>query len=184
VFEIIPSVKAHLVNGWADLWGVHSVDRFKPYFSQVVEQDYFSLLPNLFRNKKLARRLAVLVCPNDIVIAHSNGCTASWLALWEGMNPRAMFWLHPALPSEIELPRTFTGRIYVIWSKADWVGHFAKIAGWIFPWVKWGAMMQTGYIGHDPRMRNEEVPGEWHLDVFLPANVIRVVQLIKEELRA
>ena len=153
--------RAWLLHGF-NVWdgGEGSIDKFIPALVgadfDVVEFDYGWLGPVGVKamDGRLAKLLAKLVRPGDVVIAHSNGCCIAQMAADLGAPFAVMVFISPALDRDAPLP-AHIGERHVWHTPSDeWVTK----ARWI-PFVKWGDMGAVGYQG-DPSTRTINFNGE------------------------
>ncbi len=136
--------------------GTGSIDKLIPALVgadfEVVEFDYgwMFLLGAKLRDRFLARKLAKMVQPGDVVIAHSNGCCIAQMAAELGAPFAVMVFISPALDRDAERPAQ-VGERHVWHTPSDeWVTK----ARWL-PFAKWGDMGAVGYQGKpDERTKN------------------------------
>lgn len=96
-------------------------------------------------------RIYTAIRGKDVIIAHSNGCLYTLMALQlldpQFHHPKVIF-LAPPVNSHAEIPECID-KLWVYYTPNDWLVRFS---GWIYK--AWGKMGQIGYQGHDPRVRN------------------------------
>lgn len=163
-----------LVHGFAS-WrsGRLDIDKLTPYFRQaefeIVNFDYgfhFLVTPN---NSKWAARLAAMIQPNDVIVAHSNGCLITQLATLITPAPpiRALALLNPAMDDKVQFgPQVNT--VDVFYTPFDLPIRFGSFLPFGHPW---GTAGVRGVTTGDHRIRNHDmtryaVPIRSHLGIF------------------
>lgn len=168
------------IHGWASPWsGRNDIDTLEPTFRQrgyeVLGFDYGFRLITTPKNPKFAHKLAAMLQPNDIIIAHSNGALVALLASKLPViplgTPLTVVLIRPALETDakFDIP---VKRIIVYYSPFDEaIQGFARWLPFRHPWGPAGA---EGLL--DPRAENvcaPEMPVEsrsyFHLDWSFPS---------------
>jgi hypothetical protein len=121
---------------------------------------YILMLSAHWLNRRAATRLAAVLQPGDIVIAHSNGCHIADLAMrkWPDIESTCrLVALSPALDKDYAFS--------VGWETVDVFYNPGDRLSWLarhIPCHPWGAMMGAGIMGRRLRMlpqeRNHNIP--------------------------
>lgn len=93
------------------------------------------------RNKGIAATLKTILQPDDIVIAHSNGCAITYLAMEMGATCKHVVLINPALDADKEIANV--RNVTVFYSPTDKWTWLAKF----IPWSPWGAQGRKGFTG-------------------------------------
>lgn len=123
--------------------------------SPVVYHEYGDIwaVQTRMKNPGIARRLAKLIEPGDVLLGHSNG-NAIWMrSLLEGAPARGLVILNGALEPDIEFPKPLDF-VHAYWNPDDEVVPLTEvpIMRRVFFDPLWGEMGRTGYTGTDPRV--------------------------------
>lgn len=120
-----------------------------------------------FKNPELARRLAALAGPEDIIIGHSNGACLAWLAAQQTRVGGLVF-INPALDHDAVMPVGV--RFAQVYYNA---GDHAVQLSRLLLWHPWGGMGHCGATVPDQRVENIDcantpgLPRIWgHSDIF------------------
>lgn len=105
------------------------------------------------KNPGIARRLAKLVEPGDVLIGHSNGNAVCIRALLEGAPAQGLVILNGALEPAVELPRQLRWA-QVYWNPGDEAVPLTEVPIFrrVFFDPLWGEMGRVGYTGKDSRV--------------------------------
>lgn len=126
-----------------------------------------------FLNASRAKKLAAIIQPGDVLLAHSNGCTLTWMASHRGAPISGAILLNPALDTE-----------KVLAPQVKWVNlYFNKddtavgLAG-IFIDHPWGPQGRDGISVNDIRYlqvptHDGHPPVSGHSDVLTPEKLPR-----------
>lgn len=103
------------------------------------------------------------------IVAYSNGCWATAIAMDKGYPADHLVLINPALNQKYVFP-THVKRIDVYYSPNDyatWLGKWYRRIVNLMPWRwdsphGWGAMGQVGYTGDDPRVYNHNMGNVSH----------------------
>lgn len=163
------------IHGWASPWsGRNDIDTLEPTFIkrgyEVSSFDYgwhLIITPN---NPKVARKLAAMIEPNDILVTHSNGAHIALLASRLTTAFSTVVLIRPALDTDA-IFGIGVKRIIVYYSPFD--PAIQGVARWIPFKHPWGAAGSEGM--DDPRAENynaSTMPDEsrsfGHLDWSFP----------------
>lgn len=109
-------------------------------------------LQTRMKNPGIARRLAKLVEPGDVLLGHSNGGAVCIRALLEGAPARGLVVLNGALEPDIEFPKQLDF-VHVYWNPEDAAVPLTEVPIFrrVFFDPLWGEMGRVGYTGKDPR---------------------------------
>lgn len=143
---MIPQKRILLVHGIYSREGESSVWHMKAPLEKatglpvvVFEYGYEHIIQARFENPAIAKRLAHIMEPGDIVVNHSNGAAVTWLATQnEGARPSGVVMINPAL-DEWRMPLCDWAHVY--YNAEDeivWLSHL--LIGNI-----WGEMGKTGF---------------------------------------
>lgn len=133
--------------------GAATTDQFAPLLRDVgyepVQLDYgwTGLVGVRLCNGKLARWLARLSRPGDVVLAHSNGCAVAAKAVDYGAELSGLVFLNPALDRDWA-PGPAVQWWHVYYNARD---PWTAAARWL-PWHPWGAMGHDGPSSEDTRL--------------------------------
>lgn len=157
----------HLVHGFnvAD-YGSATVGKLAPFFEErgfsvrVHGYRWTWLFTLRARNQRVAKALAEVVEPGDVLVGHSNGCAIIDQCLsryaWRRGHGFGIIYINPALPREQPMP-SGSDWLHVYSAKSDepvvWGSRLRRWTSWL-PWSShpWGAMGAYGYVGDDPRV--------------------------------
>lgn len=130
----------HAKEGESNVWNMKKpLEQATGLPVVVFEYGFVNFAQARFQNPAIAKRLAHIMLPGDIVVNHSNGAAVTWLATHkEGARPAGVVMLQPAL-DEWRMPICDWAHVYynpedsIVW----WSGLlFGNI---------WGAMGRLGY---------------------------------------
>jgi hypothetical protein len=133
----------------------------------VFEYGFIRFFTARWLNSSLAKRLAAIARPGDIVVAHSNGCAIAHRASErENADFGGVVFIQPALDPE---RTTRAPWVDVYFNAGDHVTWFAKL----LPWHTWGEMGSVGYTGPGSNHTNFDTGNfplmpkcDGHLDIF------------------
>jgi pimeloyl-ACP methyl ester carboxylesterase len=117
---------------------------------EVFEYGYTHPVQARFSNPNIAKRLAHVMEPGDIIVCHSNGAAVTWLATHnEGARPSGVVLINPALD---------------VWRMpiCDWAHVYYNAGDDVTWWSQfllgniWGDMGKVGYIPPDLRHAPDE----------------------------
>lgn len=111
----------------------------------VFEYGYMHPVQARFDNPRIARRLADVMEPGDIIVNHSNGAAVTYLAtVKHGARPSGVVMINPAL-DEWRMPVCDWAHVY--YNAADDVVWWAHL----LPGNVWGEMGRVGFIPQGKR---------------------------------
>lgn len=165
-----------LVHGFASLWsGKLDIDQLAPTFIkrgyEVTHMDYGFRIITTPRNPKVAAKLAAMVEPGDIIVAHSNGALVALLASKLNYEMSTVVLIRPALDTDA-IFGVSVNRIIVYHSRFD--EAIQGVARWLPFKHPWGPAGAEGL--DDPRAENINAASMpdgsrsfFHLDWSLPS---------------
>jgi len=105
-------------------------------------------------NPVIVGTLEPYVAPDDVIIAHSNGCAIAYDLMNRGVAVAGAIFINAALRSDIGLPPKCPW-IDVYSNKGDVITEAAKIGAELgLTDAVWGEMGHTGYSGTNPNIQN------------------------------
>lgn len=191
-------MKTYLLHGFnVHDGGADTVEMLRPFLrehpgSTTVKSwkyGWFGLLSVLFKNKIVAKRLAMAhaqVYPASpcYAVGHSNGCAILLRAAQLGMEFKTLLLINPALNVDTVFPPNIR-QVIVVHTEDDVPTRVARwfdripFIGLIIP-NAWGAMGAYGYEGPDPRVMNIDLTGvlHGHSDLFEVKNAFYMEKVV------
>ena len=136
-------------EGQENVWNMKApLERSTGLPVTVFEYGYLHPIQARFQNPSIAKRLAGILEPNDIIVCHSNGAAVTWLATCnEGARPDGVVLVQPAL-DPWRMP--ICNWADVVFNAGDEVTEWSKfLLGNI-----WGDMGKVGYKPKPGEMSN------------------------------
>ncbi len=120
--------------------------------ANIIEADYgwlgfFGV--RFFTNWIAKNKIAPLIPDGATVICHSHGAVMALKTVYYGAKIKNLVLINPALDKDTQFPCSIE-KILVYANEDDWIVS----ASMIRPFLPWGEMGRTGYIGYDERVQN------------------------------
>lgn len=147
----------HLIHG-IHTQGPSLVERLAPFFApmEVKYPDYGWILglQTKMINPVVVGTLLPYIGPEDVIVAHSNGCAIAYDLMLMGIKLKGAVFINAALEQDIKR-QSGVGWIDVYFNAGDDITEAARVAQRFGLVDKvWGEMGHAGYKGTDPLIKN------------------------------